>query len=93
MYNQNQAILKDYEKAVDTYRDTFMQAYNLGLEDGTINPVKNVETFYFSTTHSLMELCKKLSVNKALLTQDKSARKNAEVACLVKIILNSLKTL
>ena len=93
MYNQNQSILKDYEKAIDTYRDVFMQAYQLGLEDKTVVEIKNIETFYFSTTHSLMELCKKLSSNKALLTQDKTIKKNAEVACLVKIILNKLKTL
>ena len=90
MYAQNPNILKSYEKSIDKYHSDFISAYELGIKDGSIEPVKNIDVFYFSTTHSLMELCKKLSIRKALLTQDKTLKKAAEIQCLIKIILKSL---
>ena len=93
MYSQNPAILKQYEKGVDSFRSVFMEAYELGLRDGSVKPIESVDVFYFSTTHSLMELCKKLSIQKALLTQDKTLKKAAEIQCLVEIILKTIKSL
>ena len=93
MYTQHPSSLKTYEKEIDKYHQDFIEAYELGIQDGTIKPVKNVDVFYFSTTHSLIELCKKLSMNKALLTQDKTIKKVAEIQCLIKIILKSLKNI
>ena len=92
MYTQNSSILKNYEKGIDQYHSNFINAYELGLKDKSIEPVKNIDVFYYSTTHSLMELCKKLSIKKALLTQDKKIKKIAEIQCLIKIVLNSLKS-
>ncbi len=83
--------LGEYEKEIDSFKDEYLEAYNLGLKDGSIRKVDSIETFYFSTTHSLLELCKKLSVTHALLKQDESSQKAAEIECLIKIILDSLK--
>ena len=93
MYTQNPAILKEYEKGIDSYRSIFIEAYELGLKDGTIKKIDNIDVFYYSTTHSLLELCKKLSIRKALLTQDSAVEKTDEIQCLINLILNSLKTL
>ena len=68
-----------------------MLAYKQGVEDGSVNNVGNAEVFYFATTHSLLELCKKLSMKKGVLEQDKTLKKSSEIKCLIKIILNSLK--
>ena len=68
-----------------------MQAYELGLKDGSIKEQKDIETFYFSTTHALLELCKKLAAKKAVLSQDKHLQKKGEVQCLIDIIVESLK--
>lgn len=92
MYAQNQEILRGYEKEVDQYHIEYLNAYELGLKDGSIKKQDNIETFYYSTTHSLLELCKKLSINKALLTQDKKIEKVEEIQCLINLILKSLKT-
>ena len=93
MYTQNPEILKEYEKGIDQYRNIFIEAYTLGLMDGSVRKIEKIDTFYFSTTHSLLELCKKLSISKALLTQDKTLQKVEEIQCLIDIILKSLKTL
>ena len=83
--------LSEYEKEIDTFKDEYFEAFNLGLNDGSIRKVESIEIFYFSTTHALLELCKKLSVTHALLKQDESSQKAAEIECLIKIILDSLK--
>ena len=82
--------LGEYEKEVDSYKDEYLKAYELGLKDGSIKKNDDIETFYFSTTHALLELCKKLAVTQALLEQDKNSKKAAEIACLIKIMLVSL---
>lgn len=83
--------LGEYEKEIDSFKEEYLEAYNLGLKDGSIKKVDSIETFYFSTTHSLLELCKKLSVTHALLKQDETSKKAEEIECLIKIILDSLK--
>lgn len=93
MYNQNSANLKDYEKKVDSYKVAFLNAYNVGILDKTVKTLDDPDVFYFSTTHALLELCKKLATPKALLNQDKTTKKAAEIEYLIKIILNSLKNL
>ncbi len=83
--------LDQYEKEVDTFKVEFEEAYQLGLKDGSVKKVDDIETFYFSSTHALLELCKKLSVDQAILKQDKNAKKSAEIHYLIKMILDSLR--
>lgn len=85
--------LNEYEKEVDTFKQEFFEAYELGLSDKSIRKIENIDLFYFSTTHALLELCKKLSTSHDLLTQDKNGAKAQEVETLIEIILNSLKAL
>lgn len=82
-----------YESAIDEYRVFFMQAYELGVKDGSIKPQEDIEMFYFSTTHALLELCKKLANQKAVISQDKRIGRREEIQYLIDIILKSLKNL
>ena len=91
MQMQNEVSLDEYEKQVDTFKSEYLEAYKLGQRDGSIQRIENVEVFYFSTTHALLELCKKLSVKEALLQQDRNSKKAAELECLIKVILASLQ--
>ena len=91
MQMQNEVSLDEYEKQVDTFKSQYLEAYKLGQRDGSIHRIENVEVFYFSTTHALLELCKKLSVKEALLQQDRTSKKAAELECLIKVILASLQ--
>ena len=83
--------LKAYERDISQYKIYYINAYDLGLQDGSVKEIKNIDVFYYSTTHSILELCKKLSLKRALLTQDKSIKKAAEIQCLIKLILQGLK--
>ena len=83
--------LDEYEKEIDSFKSQYFEAYEQGLKDQSIRKVDSIETFYFSTTHSLLELCKKLAVTRALLKQDQNGEKAAEIECLIKIVLDSLR--
>ena len=83
--------LKKYERDISQYKIYFTNAYEMGIQDGSVKEIKNIDLFYYSTTHSILELCKKLSLKRALLTQDKSIKKAAEIQCLIKLILQAIK--
>ena len=92
MCTRGEVSLLEYEKGlIDQFKVDYLQAYKLGLSDGSIKEIKNIEVFYFSTTHALLELCKKLSMKKGVLEQDKTLKKISEIKCLIKIILSSLE--
>ena len=91
MCSRGETSLNEYEKNLDLFKQDFMEAYKLGLSDGSVKEIKQIEVFYFSTTHALLELCKKLSMKKGVLEQDKSLKKVSEIKCLINIILSSLK--
>lgn len=82
--------LDTYESVVGQYKTAFMHAYEQGIKDGSVKAQNNVEMFYYSTTHALLELCKKLSIKGAVLSQDNVIEKRAQIQCLVDIILSAL---
>lgn len=91
--NEKSDDMNPYENAIDQYKVFYMKAYELGLKDGSVKKQNDIELFYFSTTHALLELCKKLAFKKAVLEQDKGEGKEKEIQCLIDIILMSLNNL
>ena len=90
---EDSSIINPYESAIDAYKNFYMDAYQLGLKDGTVKKQDDIEMFYFSTTHALLELAKKLAFKRAVLKQDNRIEKNSELQCLIDIILRSLNNL
>ncbi len=90
---EDSSITNPYESAIDSYKNFYMDAYELGLKDGSVRKQNNIEMFYFSTTHALLELAKKLAFKKAVLNQDNRIEKTSELQCLIDIILGSLNNL
>ena len=90
---EDNSITNPYENAIDAYKKFYMEAYELGLKDGSIKKQKDIEMFYFSTTHALLELAKKLAFKKAVLKQDTRIEKAVELQYLIDIILGSIKNL
>lgn len=90
---EDSSLTNPYETSIDAYKNFYMDAYELGLKDGSIRKQKDIEMFYFSTTHALLELAKKLAFKKAVLNQDTRIEKTTELQCLIDIILESLNNL
>lgn len=91
MVDEGSELLDQYERKIDQFKEQFLLAYEQGMKDETIMAPPDIELFYFSTTHALLELCKKLSNDSSILNQDKTLKKSQEIECLINLILNSLK--
>ena len=89
-FNDN-AELENYESSIDEFKNVYISAYEEGLKDQTVRSIDNIKLFYYTTTHSLLELCKKLSLNTGLLTQDKKSVKYQEIETLISVFLDYLK--
>ncbi len=81
---------KGYDENILSFKDSFIKSYNKGLDDNTVNKIDDIDTFYFATTQSLLNLCKKLA-QKAIVKSDESISKENEIRALIDIILYRLK--
>lgn len=79
-----------YEDGVDNFKALWDEAYELGQKDGTLRKLPNKDEFYYSTTHALLELCKKLS-GREVIRQDFGIDKESEISCLIAVFLYRIK--
>ena len=70
--------------------EEFSKAYGEGLKDGSVRSVKDLTSFYYATTHALLELCKKLSAHVKVLKQDGAIESEEEISVLISVILSYL---
>ena len=82
---------KDYSLGLDVFYDLFMRAYELGLKDKSIKEVKDIKLYYYTCTHSLLELCKKLASTESELKQDQEVSKIDEIEYLISLFISVLK--
>lgn len=87
---ENVIEINEYENAVNFYKDMFDKAYEKGLGDKTVKKLDDPDSFYYSTTHALLNLCKFLA-SKQVLAHDGSLDGNIEIKTLVDIILAAVK--
>ena len=90
MTMENDLQLEEYSKGLDLFWEEFNSTYREGINDGSIKPVKNVRTFYYATTHAMLELCKKLSENIRIVKQDEFIKSDEEILVLADVILSAL---
>ncbi|MBQ6570290.1 MAG: TetR/AcrR family transcriptional regulator [Clostridia bacterium] len=84
--------LDEYADNMDRFKAAFAVAYSAGVKEGSVRDVGDIDLFYYSTTHAILSLCKKLASGEGVLRQDRDIDKYAEIETLVRIILLSLKT-
>ena len=90
MLSEGKTDSNEYASGLDMFKTLFSEAYEKGLSDGSVAPVDEWETFYYATTHALLELCKKLSTAD-IVRQDCGANKEEEISTLTELILYKLK--
>ena len=79
-----------YEDGVANFKNIWDEAYELGQKDGSLRTLPDKDEFYYATTHSLLELCKKLS-GKEVIRQDYDVNKEKEIRTLISIFLYRIK--
>ena len=82
---------KEYSLGLDVFYDLFMRAYALGLKDKSIKEVNDIKLYYYTCTHSLLELCKKLASTESELKQDQEVSKIDEIEYLISLFISVLK--
>ena len=83
--------LDAYSDGLDVFKTQFEEAYRAGLEDGSVKKVWDLDLFYYSTTHAMLSLCKKLASEAYIVRQDDLTDKRQEIRTVIDIILQSLK--
>ena len=84
--------LTEYADNLDKFKAAYLVAYQSGVKEGSVRAVIDIELFYYSTTHAIMSLCKKLALSEGVLEQDKKINKYEEIKTLIDTVLYSLKT-
>ena len=82
---------KQYSLSLDVFYDLFIKFYNQGLKDKSIKEVKDIKLYYYTSTHSLLELCKKLAASNTGLKQDKAVDRVKEIEYLISLFISVLK--
>lgn len=82
--------LNEYEDRLKLFYEVFINAYNKGLIDKTVKEINDINSFYLTTTHALMGLCKKLA-NSNILIQDEKMDKVKEIEMLIDIFMVNIK--
>ena len=82
---------KEYSLGLDAFYDIFMKYYEQGLKDKSIKAHENIKLYYYTCTHSLLELCKKLASTDSGLKQDNEVKKISEIEYLISLFISVLK--
>lgn len=85
--NKNTA---SYEAGIIVFKNKFDEIYKLGLKDGSVKEIKDIDIFYYASTHALLGLCKKLA-DKDIISQDTKLDKAREIEVLIETILYRFK--
>lgn len=78
-----------YEEGVDIYKHIYLNAFENAQKMGKIKEVEDLETFYFATTHVLLDLGKRLARKGKIVSSDINSNYK-EMKVMVDIILNSI---
>lgn len=83
--------LEKYSDGLDVFKAQFDEAYHAGLLDGSVKKVWDLDLFYYSTTHAMLSLCKKLASEAYIVRQDDLTDKRQEIRTVIEVILDYLR--
>ena len=83
--------LDEYSDNLDVFREAYLAAYREGVADGSVRKIQNPELFYYTTTHAVLSLAKKLAVEGGIVRQDQLTDQIGEIRMLNETFLYSLK--
>ena len=89
--NEELTVPEEYSDNLDIFKERFVAAYKDGLADGSVKKVWDLDLFYYSTTHAMLSLCKKLASEAYIVRQDDLTDKRQEIRTVIEVILQSLR--
>ena len=83
--------LKAYEASVLNVSTLVENAYNKGLKDGSIKYTGNFFEFYFTCSHAINALCRKVANQGMILESDRLVEGKIQLELLINVMLNYIK--
>lgn len=87
-----QETLAPYEEVILKVKKRFDHFFAMGLQDGSIKCQLDPDIYYFSTSHALLGICKKLARRKGLLEYEDTLDKSQQIASLIDICLSFIQS-
>lgn len=82
--------LREYQETLLDIKKLYDEAYELGIQDRSVQPIEEKDLFYYTSTHALLSLCKHLAKDNPV-DEGIAMPKEKEIGKLISIIENSLK--
>lgn len=79
--------LQEYEKTILKFKKVFDQFFEQGIADGSIKDGIHKDIFYYTTSHALIGLCKKLATQPYFLSYESTIEPRAQLKHLIQICL------
>lgn len=83
--------LKEYDEALSKVKTIFIVLYNKGLKDQTVIDTLNQEEFYYTTTHMILGICKRLAANGHILKSDDLVNDTIQIEMALDICMQYIK--
>lgn len=84
-------LLNNYDKALMQVKAIYNMFFELGVKDNTIKHTINQDEFYFTTTHMILGICKRLAANGSLLPSDDYVDDVTQIKLAIDICMNYIK--
>ncbi len=80
--------LKNYEQIILKFKIVFDQFFEMGIADGSIKSGLDKDTFYYTTGHAIIGLCKKLATQPHVLSYETTIVPLTQLECLIEMCLH-----
>lgn len=84
-------LLKGYDQALMHVKSLYDYFYESGLKDQSINNTVDQNEFYYTTTHMILGICKRLAANGVLLESDSTVMDEIQIKLAIEICMNYIK--
>lgn len=89
--NTTKAALFDYDQTLYQIKQVFDKMFSLGVSDGTIKREVDSDTYYYTTTHMILGICKKLASNGNMLPSDELIQDTTQIKLALDMCLAYIK--
>ena len=88
-------VIKDaltkYDEALFNVKSIFNNLYSIGLTDGSIIETLDQDEFYYTATHMILGICKRLAANGAILPSDDLVQDIIQIKLALDICIQYIK--
>lgn len=89
--NVSKETLKEYDESLLKSKKLYDRGFEQGVIDNSINENIDQDEYYYTTTHMVLGICKKLAANKDILSSDELIKDIRQIELALDICLQYIK--